>query len=121
MLNRLEAEEKQEEICWKQKSRNKWLQEGEKNTNFFHNSVIHYGHRSKIHKLNKSDGNQVESRGEIKEELVHYFEEIMVEDRGDRRHDITKITILIPKVVTRENNEMLLKPISMQEVEEVVN
>ena len=45
----------------------------------------------------------------------------MVEDRGNRGKDIDKITRLIPKVVTRENNEMLLKPISMQEVEEAVN
>ena len=67
------------------------------------------------------DGKQVECRGEIEEELIQYFEEIMDEDIGDRGNDIAKITRLIPKVVTRENNEMPLKLISMQEMEEAVN
>ena len=75
----------------------------------------------KIHKLRKDDGNKVESRGEIEEVLVHHFEEIMTEDRGDRSQEIAKITILTCRVITREHNEILVKPISMQEVEVVVH
>ena len=83
-MNQLEVRDNQEDIFLKQKSRNKWLQEGENNTKFLHNWFLHNRHRSKIHKLRKADGNQVESRGEIEEELVHHFEEIMTKDRGDR-------------------------------------
>ena len=52
----LYSRERQEEIFWKQKSRVKCLNEGEKNTKFFHNSVVPKRLSSKIHKLKKSDG-----------------------------------------------------------------
>ena len=38
--SQLEEREKQEELLWWHKSRIKWLQEGEKNTKLFHNTVI---------------------------------------------------------------------------------
>ncbi len=34
--------------------------------------------------------------------------------------DINKITQNIPKIITEEHNSLLIKPISMQEVEEAV-
>ena len=40
LWEQLEARERKEVIYWKQKSKVKWLQDREKNTNFFHNSVI---------------------------------------------------------------------------------
>ena len=45
----------------------------------------------------------------------------MSEDQADRRQKIEKITRLIPRVVTQEHNEMLVKPIDLQEVEEAMN
>ena len=40
LMGQLEAREKQEVLYWQQKARVKWLREGERNTKFFHNSVI---------------------------------------------------------------------------------
>ena len=68
-----------------------------------------------------TDGSQVETRGEIEEEITIYFKGIMTKDNNDRDQDIAQITALIPRTVTKEHNEILNKPISMQEVEEAVN
>jgi len=121
LLEQLEGRERQEEIYWRQKSRNLWLQEGEKNTKFFHNSVIQNRHRAKILKIKDREGHTVETRGEVEEVLVSHFSKVLKEDGTDRGNDIAQITRLIPRVVSREHNLLLLKAISMQEVEEAVN
>ena len=116
-----EAREKQEALFWQQKARVKWMQEGERNTKFFHNSVVQNRNSSRIQILKTRDGNRVETRREIEAELTQHFSEILREDGGDRGQDIEQITSLIPRLVTGENNEMLIKPIGMWEVEEAVN
>ena len=63
----------------------------------------------------------METRGEIEEELTNYIKGIMTEDGIDRNQDIGHIIALIPRTVTREDSEILNKPISMEEVENVVS
>ena len=121
LLCQLVARERQEGIFWKQKSRVKWLQEGERNTKFFHNTVLQNRNNSRINKLKKADGSQVETRMEMEEKLTQNFFDILSEDGGDRGRSISRITRLIPKTVSKENNEMLIKPVAMQEVQEVVH
>ena len=53
-------------------------------------------------------------RREIEEELNHYFVEILNEDIHDRERDIAQITHLIPHSVTREDNEMLVKLVTLR-------
>ena len=53
--------------------------------------------------------------------MIHRFEEIMMEDRGNRGQEIARITRLILGLVTNEQNEMLVRPISMHDVEEAMN
>ena len=91
----------------------KWLQEGERNTKFFHNSVIHNRSSSRIQKLKKRDGSRVETRWEIEAELTQHFSEILSEYGGDRGRDIERITNLVPMAVTGESNEMLTKLVGM--------
>ena len=60
-------------------------------------------------------------RQEIEAELTQNFLDILREDGGDRNQEIEQITSLVPRLVTRENNEMLIKLIGMLEVEETIN
>ncbi|KAB2600004.1 hypothetical protein D8674_010275 [Pyrus ussuriensis x Pyrus communis] len=50
----------QEESYWCQRSRVKWLREGDANTRFFHSSTIQRRRRNKIVKLRAENGNWVE-------------------------------------------------------------
>ena len=84
----LEVRERQEDIFWKQKSRIKWLQEGEKNTKLFHNSVVHNRLGMKIHKIKRANRTQVETREEVEEELSSYFKGIMTKDNYSREQEI---------------------------------
>ncbi|KAM2666646.1 hypothetical protein EV2_018455 [Malus domestica] len=69
LLARIEGEE----IFWKQKSRVKWLQEGDRNTRFFHLSTIIRRRRNKIEGLWNNDGVWVEDKEDLKQIAVHHF------------------------------------------------
>ena len=45
----------------------------------------------------------------------------MTKDGNDRDQDIVKIIALIPRTITREDNDMLNKPISMRKVEDAIS
>ena len=62
----------------------------------------------------------VETREEIEEELVNHFKEVMMEDKLNRWQDISNITQLLPTVIFGEQNEILLKQIEIQEVEDAL-
>ncbi|KAK3193218.1 hypothetical protein Dsin_024528 [Dipteronia sinensis] len=70
----------QEEIFWKQKSRNCWLKEGDKNTKFFHLSTIIRMRRNKIQGFKKEDGRWIEEIEEMKKEVVGYFQQLFEEN-----------------------------------------
>jgi hypothetical protein len=49
----------QEEILWRQKSRVQWLKEGERNTKFFHRSVMQRRHSNRITHLTSDTGEHI--------------------------------------------------------------
>jgi len=55
-----EARKQQEEILWRQKSRIRWLKEGEKNTKFFHRSTIQRRMHNNIAFINNRQGERLE-------------------------------------------------------------
>ncbi|KAK3222256.1 hypothetical protein Dsin_009281 [Dipteronia sinensis] len=72
----------QEEIFWKQKSRNCWLKEGDKNTKFFHLSTVVRMRRNKLEGLKKDDGSWIEKIEEMKGEAVQYFTNLLEEKQS---------------------------------------
>eukprot|EP00253_Pinus_taeda_P005752 PITA_05752 len=118
--SQLENRRKQEEMYWRQKSRVRWLKEGERNTKFFHRTTIQRRMHNNIPFIQKQSGVKVETHEEIEEELLNHFKQIHKDQGEDRRQAIRKITNNIPKIITEDQNELLMHPILPQEVDEAM-
>lgn len=68
-----------EEILWKQWSRISWLQDGDKNTKFFHSYATSHKRNNMIRKLLYSDGRMVDSELDITKEVVVQFQKIFTQ------------------------------------------
>eukprot|EP00253_Pinus_taeda_P029932 PITA_29932 len=111
----------QEEILWRQKSRIRWLKEGEKNTKFFHKTTVQRQMHNHISQLNNAQGEQVESQEGIEKEFLQYFKAMSQEPNINRTEEIDRISCNIPRLITEDHNTLLLKPISLQEAEIAAN
>lgn len=64
---------REEESFWKQKSRDKWLKEGDKNTRFFHASVKGNRPINALEKLFESECNLQRSKASMGQVATKYF------------------------------------------------
>eukprot|EP00253_Pinus_taeda_P021290 PITA_21290 len=120
ILGKLEERRKQEEILWRQKSRIKWLREGERNTKFFHQAMIKHRQRNKILSIKDKNGNKVVEQAEIEEVLMDHHKEILSQPQADRMHAIQEICSAIPRLVTEDQNNALMRAATLEEIEETV-
>ncbi|XP_021754992.1 uncharacterized protein LOC110720298 [Chenopodium quinoa] len=77
-----------EEMLWYQKSRITWLQEGDKNTTFFHLSTIVRRWKNKVSALKNKDGLWVQDKCEIQNIIVEFFSNLFTEDGEQNLLDI---------------------------------
>ena len=108
---------KREEIFWSQKARVKWLTEGDKNTSFFHASVMSRKRQNKLRVLQKKTGEWCNTEGEICEEVVDYFQHLFTSDNPTEFEEILEG---IPLTITADMNRMLIRPVLEQEIYQAV-
>ncbi|XP_058103375.1 uncharacterized protein LOC131246929 [Magnolia sinica] len=103
----------QQELFWKQKSRIRWLQEGDRNTKFFHKSVMEKRQKQVIDKIRSLMGEILEKCKDIGREAEDYFKDLF-----SSQHRAANATILsfIPMVVTEQMNSDLMRPVTLEEV-----
>jgi len=79
-------------------------------------------HRShnKISTIKDSRGNHINTHKEIEAVLVQHFQGITKEPLLDSSQFISEFTKHIPKLVTREDNYNLTRPMNEEEVSEVI-
>jgi hypothetical protein len=117
IAQQLGARKAQEEILWRQKSCIQWLKEGERNTKFFHRSVMQHRHSNRITHLTSDTGEHILDHEDMATTLTDYYKNLLTEPSLNRSDAIAKITQHVPTLVTKEKNLALLRPITIKEVD----
>ena len=73
LIKELEACLNKEETYWRQKSREVWLKEGDRNTKFFHNLVKIWRANNKIYEIQNVDGALIQDKEAINVKVVNFF------------------------------------------------
>ncbi|GKV51081.1 hypothetical protein SLEP1_g57759 [Rubroshorea leprosula] len=101
------------ELIWKQKSRDKWVREGDANTRFFHRVAI--GRRAHNNIVGvMSEGGWCEEPDAVKNEVAKYFSKCFQGDSWNR----PKPGELNFQQISEEKKEWLERPFSVEEIEE---
>jgi len=116
----LEDRKRQEEILWKQKSHIQWLKEGERNTKFFHRTTIQRRHANRIMHFVSNEGETLQSHADLESNLIDYFQDLLTKPISDRQEAINKITRHVPTLVTQEQNAALIRPFTIEEVDQAL-
>lgn len=112
----------EEEIFWKQKSRVKWLKEGDRNTRLFHSSLVQHWARQFIGRIQDDTGSWVEDMPSIQAHAVVFFQRLLSEPISQPAPPALLDDFLqdIPSLIGQDDNLTLMGPVSLQEVREAV-
>eukprot|EP00253_Pinus_taeda_P010687 PITA_10687 len=121
LQKQLDERRKQEEILWRQKSRVKWLKEGKRNTKLFHRTTIQRRIHNNISQIQNQQGERMEQHEDIERKILQHFKSVHQEPQINRQPTIEKILQHIPKIITEEHNQLLLRLVTLLEVETAMN
>ncbi|KAF7146289.1 hypothetical protein RHSIM_Rhsim04G0067000 [Rhododendron simsii] len=102
-----------EELYWKQKSYQKGLQFGDRNTSFFHASTVARRRRNHISGIENSAGVWISKQKTVLAEFQSFFPGLFT--REDNHQD-NRVVHLIPKQVTTSMNSSLIRAFSTGEI-----
>lgn len=102
-----------EESYLKQKSRIQWLQLGDRNTAFFHKSLLHRQVRNMIHSLQDAEGNVVHDQQEIGKMASTYFEDLLTALHPKINAEVHSI---YPNTITEESKAAALMAITDDDI-----
>ncbi|XP_071939954.1 uncharacterized protein [Coffea arabica] len=117
LKNQLSKAYEEEELYWSQKSRSKWLKEGDRNTAYFHTTVKAKRKRNTISTLEKQDGTWCKSEEEIEVELCQYYNDLFTTTNPD---DFEEILKEIPSTISRQMNAKLIKPVEEKDIRQAL-
>jgi hypothetical protein len=103
----------QEEIRWCQRSRANWIQNGDRNTTFFHHFASARRNRNLIKQLKDPTGNFVEGIDQLNPIILDYFSNLFSTDMNVVEPDF--LEKVVPKV-TEDMNEKLISPFTAEDV-----
>ncbi|KAG5521808.1 hypothetical protein RHGRI_034138 [Rhododendron griersonianum] len=101
----LKKEWDKEEVFWKQKSRVTWLKNGDKNTKFFHASVMQRRAGNRISGIEVANGNWTSDPQEVQAEFQHFFAGLFTAGPSLQMRDTVEV---IPHKITDAMNHSLV-------------
>ena len=102
-----------EEAYWNQKSRLRWLKEGDKNTQFFHATVKGRRKRNKIQNLRMANGEWTANEDELGKEVANYYKDLF---KSSATGELEVILDGIPVTITEQINKELTKKVDENEI-----
>ena len=102
-----------EESFYRQKSRIQWLTLGDKNTSFFHKSLLHRRSRNKITSLQDGVGNVLHDKQELGRHAADYYKKLISSrDSNDRNH----VGGSFNNQISDSRKQDISRPISREEI-----
>ncbi|KAG7556773.1 Reverse transcriptase domain [Arabidopsis suecica] len=105
----------QEEVLWFQKSREKWISLGDRNTSYFHTSTIIKRRRNRIEALKNEEGQWVSDKQQLEQLAINYYQRLYSMEDVDAI--VEKLPINGFVRLTHEEETGLNKSFTAQEVE----
>lgn len=101
-----------QEIYWKQRAKQYWLQEGDKNSQFFHKFAYTRKEHNSIKKIKDANGVWRESEDEIQDVVIDYFSQLF-QSGGEGAWLLERERVC---VVTDEQNDSFMRLVTGDEV-----
>ncbi|CAJ2635885.1 unnamed protein product [Trifolium pratense] len=108
----------QEEMHWYQKSREKWVKFGDKNSAFFHTQTIIRRKRNRVHRLQLPNGTWTTDSFVLQSEAHHYYKNFFSSNQFNQA--IPFFNGFHP-TVDEEGRQSLLRPVTKEEVYAALN
>ncbi|KAH7844378.1 hypothetical protein Vadar_027327 [Vaccinium darrowii] len=113
----LKQEWDREELFWKQKSRVTWLRHGDKNTRFFHTSVMRRRAFNRISGIEDSNGIWMEESCNVQAEFQRFFTDLFTASHDPQ---VAETIETIPQKITAAMNHNLTRPVTDFEIQEAL-
>lgn len=108
---------KQEEAYWGQRSRVRWLQEGDRNTSFFHASTVQRRERNRIVRIKDSEGRWIEGHDEVMAAIHSFYKDVYKAEEYSGNYEMLED---IPHLVTLDMKESLAAEVKEDDIREAV-
>ena len=105
------------ELIWRQKSRETWLRDGDRNTKFFHISAVVRRRKNSIDALRGEDGIWLVNLSDIREHVVSNFQQLFTEEEAYCSLDLEN---LINSSISMPENAHLCQLPSPDEIRDTV-
>lgn len=82
-----------EELMWFQRSRGKWLADGDRNTRYYHRKIINRRRKNRIRMIKDNDGQWIEDSAKIQDMFNNYYKELFARKNGWMKWEETEVTL----------------------------